>query len=103
MDKNDVVKFQKLHEAYYNLFNSEFDVYNDNSGVIRANINMGPAMPMPQIRELPFYNQSNLCLLQEADQLEKLGVFAKLEDIGINVKYASPSFLVKRSQGDIIL
>ena len=51
-------------------------------------------------KQLPFYNQSNLHLLQEeADELEGLGVIAKPEDVGLDVKFALPSFLVKKPSG----
>ena len=44
MDKNDIVKCRKLHEVYDNLFYCDYDVYNDNSSVIRANTNRGTVM-----------------------------------------------------------
>ena len=57
-------------------------------------------MPPQRKGKLSFYNQSNLRFLQEeADQLEKLSVLAKPEDIGIDVRYVSPSFLVKKLYG----
>ena len=86
------------------IINSEFNICNDNSGVIWVNINIVPIMPPQRKRKLPFYNQSNLCLLEdEADQLEKLGALAKPEDIGIDVKYVSTSFLSKSLKGHIVL
>ena len=61
---------------------------------------MGPVQPPPLKGKLPFYNQQNLRLLQEeADKLEDLGVLAKPEDVGVQVKYISPSFLVKKPPG----
>ena len=63
---------------------------------------MGPVEPPTQKGKLPFYNQTNLQQLQEeADKLEKLGVLAKPEDVGVNVKFVSPSFLVKKPDGGI--
>ena len=57
-------------------------------------------MPTPRKGKLPLYKQSNLQLLQEeADKLEALGVLAKPEDVGVDVVYTSPSFLVKKPQG----
>ena len=46
------------------------------------------------------YNRNNLDLLQSHfDELQELGVFAKPENIGVNVEYVNPSFLVKKSRG----
>ena len=57
---------------------------------------MGPVLP-PQ--RMPMYNRNNLDLLQSHfDELGELGVFAKPENIGVNVKYVNPSFLVKKSR-----
>ena len=39
-------------------------------------------------------------LQEEADKLEKLGVLAKPEDLGINVQFVSPSFLAKKPSGE---
>ena len=39
-------------------------------------------------------------LQEEAEKLEKLGVFAKPEDLSINVQSVSPSFLVKKPSGE---
>ena len=61
---------------------------------------MGDAMPPPQRGRLPFYNQSKLQTLQdEADHLEALGVLGKPEDVGVEVKHVSPSFLIKKPAG----
>ena len=50
--------------------------------------------------KLPFYNQNNLQKLQEeADKLEELGVLAKPEEVGVQVKFVSPSFLVRKPDG----
>ena len=38
-------------------------------------------------------------LQDEADKLESLGVLAKPEDVGVDVQFASPSFLVKKPDG----
>ena len=98
--KNEKILFEDINKSYNTVFDSNFDAYNDSSGVIRANINFGKSLPPPRKGRLPFYNQANLCLLQEeADKLEKLGVLAKPEDVGVHVQYVSPSFLVKKPLG----
>ena len=75
MDKNDIVKCQKLHEVYDNLFYCDYDVYNDNSSVIRANTNRGNVMSRPQKGKLLFYNQSNLRLFRNKLIILKNWVF----------------------------
>lgn len=63
-------------------------------------LKLGPVMPSPRKGTIPFYNQSNLQLLQEkVDKLIALGVLAKPEDAGVDVVFVSPSFLVKKSNG----
>ena len=92
--------FLKLHKDNDNVFNPNFGVYNDRSGRIRAKVNFGKVDPPPRKPKLPFYNHTQLQLLQEeADKLEVLGVLAKPEDLGIDVEFASPSLLVKKPDG----
>ena len=76
--------FTKLNNTYDSVFDPKFGAYNDFSGTIRAQINMGPI------------KTQNLQLLQEeADKLEQLGVLAKPEDLNITVQYTSPKFSSK--------
>ena len=75
MDKNDIVKFRKLHEVYDNLFYCHYDVYNDNSSVIRANTNRGTVMSRPRKGKLLFYNQPNLRLFRNKLIILKNWVF----------------------------
>ena len=50
---------------------------------------------------LPSYNTQKLRLLQEKmNELEDLGVLARPEDVGVEVQYVSPSFLVKNGDHD---
>ena len=58
---------------------------------------MGP-MPPPHTKpQMPLYKQSNMRLLQDkADEIESMGVLVKPEEMGVKVRYASPSFLVKK-------
>ena len=63
---------------------------------------MGNVIPPPHKGKLPFYNHSNLQALQEeADKLEAMGFLAKPADVGIDVQYASPSFLVMKPNGGV--
>ena len=89
--------FVDLHLGYDNQFNSTISLYNGYSGNIKAYIDMGPIPPPPMKPKMPLYHTGNMRALQdEADRLEALGVLAKPEDVGVQVRHASPSFLVKK-------
>ena len=89
--------FQDISKCFQSVFNRNFGVYNDKSGPICININSSPVEAPTQKGKLPFFNSRNLQQLQEeADKLEKLEVLAKPEDMGVNVKFVSPSFVVKK-------
>ena len=93
-------RFISLNKSFDNVFNPHFGVYNDRSGRIRAKLNLGQVIPPSQKHKLPHYSHSQLQQLQdEADKLECLDVLAKLEDVGVDVQFASPSFLVKKPDG----
>ena len=89
--------FSELHQGYDNQFRPDISVYNGYSGNVKAYIDMGP-IPPPQTKpKMPLYNQSNMRALQEeADSRELIGVLAKPEVVGVKVRHASPSFLVKK-------
>ena len=94
--------FQRTIKEYETVFDDKFEAYNDHSGRIRAHFGIGDVQPPPQKGKLPFYSQSNMLLLQEeADKLEALGVLGKPEDIGVEVKYVSPSFLRTKTSGGV--
>ena len=93
-------EFMDISKRYSPVFSPQFTCYNEKSGTIRANINMGPVEPPPRKGKIPLYNHSNLQHLQlEADKLEELVVLAKPEDVGVDVKFVSPSFLVTKPTG----
>ena len=90
-------RFQELLVTYDNVFNKAFGAYNGASGPYKASLNLGPAKPPSTKPQLPFYPQASLVLLQEeADKLEVLGVLRRPEDMGIEVKFTSPSFLIRK-------
>ena len=92
--------FHQLHLAYDNVFNKSFGTYNGASGPYKASIGLGPIEPPSTKPMLPMYPKSNMQLLQqEADKLEALGILARPEDLGIEVKVCSPSFLRKKPDG----
>ena len=93
--------FIEVNERYSSVFNPNFTGYNDASGAVRAHVTVGSVPPPPKKARTPFYNQKNLVLLQEkADELEKKGVLVPPEAIGVVPLHVSPSFLVKKSNGD---
>ena len=56
-------------------------------------LNMGPVEPPQRKGRLPQYTRNKLVDLQNKfDELEKLGVFKRPEDINVAVEYLSPSF-----------
>ena len=97
LSTEEMHQFNIIHIQCDDVFNSNVGVYNDFSGTIRGKVNLGRVIPPPRKGKLPFYTNSNLQLLRdEADKLEALGMLAKPEDVGVEVKYVSPSFLVKK-------
>ena len=98
--KEERLEFIKLNRGYDHVFKPNFGAYNDYSGTIRASLNLGPVKPPSTKPRLPFYQHSNMKQLQdEADKLEELGDLARPKDLGIEVKFVSPSFLVKKPDG----
>ena len=92
--------FINLHKWYDNVFSSNIGYYNDASGHVRAYINMGPVEPPSRKARLPSYSPEKMRLLQnKMDELERLGVLARPEDINVTVEYVSPSFLIKKTDG----
>ena len=62
---------------------------------------MGPVPPPAHKARLPAYSSDKMQLLQQKmDELEEMGVLAKPESVGVTIEYASPSFLVKKTDGD---
>ncbi len=100
LSPSEKTQFTELHRIYDNVFNPRFGPYNGQSGNVRAKVNLGSVVPPSSKPKLPVYKQSNLQQLQEeADKLEALGVLAKPEDVGVDVLFASSSFLVKKPDG----
>ena len=96
----DAERFKHLNNQYDSVFDPDFRAYNDYSGTVRAKVNLSSVQPTPRKGKLPLYKHSTMQLLQEeADKLEARGVLAKPEEIGVDVLYVSPSFLVKKPTG----
>ena len=92
--------FQDLHKEFSSVFDPSFSGYNGYSGPIKAIVNMGPVEPPQRKGKVPQYSKDKLHELQaKCDELERLGVLRKPEDIGITPEYLNPSFLVKKPSG----
>ena len=92
-------EFMMLHEQYKEVFDPNFQGYNHSYGKFEAVVNMGSVKPPQRKGRLPQYSRNKLVQVQEHfDQLEKLGVLAKPESVGVNVEYLNPSFLVKKGE-----
>jgi hypothetical protein len=95
-----IQKFKDVNSTYDSVFYTSIPKYNGASGAIEAIVNIGPTVPPQRKGRLPQYNKASLSELQQKfDDLEKEGVFAKPEDVGICVEYLNISFLVKKPQG----
>jgi len=90
-------KFRSVNEDFKHVFANHFPGYNGKRGPITAVVNTTNSLPPQRKGRIPFYNRDKLVDLQKYfDDLEDLGVFRKPEDVGVNVEYVNPSFLVKK-------
>ncbi len=93
-------QFHKLHSLYDQVLNPAISKYNGASGNIKARVNMGPVLPPQHKGRMPGYNHDKLVQLQtKFDELERQGVFAKPEDVKVNVEYLNLSFLIQKPSG----
>ena len=92
--------FNQLVDKHSDVFSTPISMYNGRSGDVKATVNMGPALPPQRKGRIPHYNSSTLHELQDKfDELERAGVFAKPEDVGVTVEYLNTSFLIKKPSG----
>jgi hypothetical protein len=87
-------RYKSLHHDFEHVFYDNFPGYNGHSGKIMASVNVTNCLPPQRKGRIPLYNRDKLVeLQQEFDEFERLGVFGKPEDHGINVEYVNPPFL----------
>ena len=92
--------FRSLLCDFDTVFDPTNQGYNGAVGPFQAKVNMGPVKPPQHKGRLPQYSRDKLQDLQNKfDELEKLGVFKRPQDINVTVEYLNPSFLVKKSNG----
>ena len=100
LSSSDRDRFQKLHSIYEDVFDPVISKYNDASGKVRARVNIGNTKPPSRKLHAPRYKSSDQQVLQDKfDELERLGVFVRPEDVGVTIEHVSPSFLVKKPSG----
>ncbi|XP_070576935.1 uncharacterized protein [Ptychodera flava] len=100
LSHSQLAEFRKIHQDFDDVFNPCIKGYNGASGPFQAVVNMGPVQPPQRKGRLPQYSRNKLIELQQKfDELEQMGVFARPEDIQVNVEYINPSFLVKKPSG----
>ena len=97
-------EFIQAHKQFNDVFNPEYSGYNHAFGKFEAVVNMGNVKPPQRKGKLPQYSRDKLTIVQDHfDKLESLGVLSKPEDLGVNIEYLNPSFLVKKQDGSFRL
>jgi hypothetical protein len=100
LDEDDLQAFKTMNSKYDDVFNPSVGRYNGASGPMQAVVNIGPTLPPQRKGRMPHYCRDKLIELQQKfDDLEDAGVFAKPEDVGVNVEYLNLSFLVQKPSG----
>ena len=99
LNDSQKLRYQEVHHKFSSVFQPVIGRYNDNSGRVRARVNIGNTKPPPKKLRVPNYCKNNQLLLQEKfDELEG-SVFRRPEDVGVIVEHVSPSFLVRKPSG----
>ena len=93
--------FQALLQQYDTVFDSNIVGYISAVGpLFQATVNMGPVQPSERKGRCPQAARDKLVELQQiCDDLERQGIFRRLEDIGIAVAYFNPSSREENSRG----
>ena len=95
-----VHEYSALHADYEHVFSDQFPGYNGHAGKIQATVNVSNCLPPQRKGRIPLYNRDKLVDLQEEfDRLEKIGVFKRPEEVGIDIEYVNPTFLIKKPNG----
>ena len=101
LSESDKSSFRSLVTRYDEVFNPEISHYNNKSGPVYVEVNMGPEPPPQHKGRVPFYGRDNMHELQEKfDVLAKKGVFKRPQEVGVTVEVINPSFLVKKKSSD---
>lgn len=93
-------RFHSVLNQYDEVFDPAIPGYNGAVGPFEAKVNMGPVEPPQRKGRLPLYGRDKLTELQQKfDELERLGVFRRPEDVGVSVEYLNLSFLIRKQSG----
>ena len=93
-------RFHDLHSQFAPVFRSDFGVYKGAAVPFQAVVNMGPVqLPQWKGRVLQYARGLLVELQEKFDNLERLGVFKRPEEVGVVAEYLNPSFLVKKPLG----
>lgn len=99
LSPSDECAFKQLLKTYDEVFSPVTSTYNGKFGACFVEVNMGTSLPPQRKGRVPFYGRDNLHMLQDKfDELEKMGVFSRPQDIGVTVENTNPSFLVNKAQ-----
>ena len=91
--------FRSLLSDFDSVFDPTIQGYNGAVGPFEDNVNMGPVEPQRKGRLLQYARNKLVNLQSNFDELEKLGVFKRPEDINVAMEYLNTSFLFKKSNG----
>ena len=98
LDQDTHEQFKALNLEFDDVLNASNSRCNGASGKIEAVVNIGPTLPPQRKGRLPQYNTNTLEQLQDKfDEIEfeAAGVFAKPEQVNVDVEFLNTSFLVK--------
>ena len=96
----DSDEFERINQEYAMVFEQVTTGYNGYFGKFEAEVNMGPTLPPQRKGRVPLYSHGDKVILQERiDALTDAGIVARPQDVGVNVEYVSPTFLVKKPDG----
>ena len=97
LSHEESVKFRQMLNTYDEVFDPTISQYNGKSGPCFVEVNMGSTLPPQRKGKVPFYGRDNMMELQnKIDSLKEKGVFARPQEIGVQVENINTSFLVRK-------
>ena len=103
VDQSIKSRLQSIHAHHHRVFNGDLRLgYNGASGDHTVNFDFNNGIPpAPHKGSVPNYsNHADAVVLQtKIEELEEQNIVAKVSDLGINLKYASPCMLRKKNSG----
>ena len=106
VDKNNQLppdisaEFHNLHQEFQTAFEPTIRGNNKNFGFVQVIVNMSYVQPPQRKGRAPNTHKANfLTYKKNFVQLEQLGVFKKVEDVGVVAENLNPFFLIKKLAG----